>query len=238
MRSYLRLTALVVIVVTAIIGMAFAPLGMALLAKGNKDWTLLANVGQAYGGISALISAIALIGVIGALLIQARQHRLDRLAAIRGRQANIYSIARENPELYCPVLGMDFQGERSMRRMFRLELLNYLAAGFETGLLTEEILRRDAFNGFFHYEENRQFWEMVSSDWLVATPGRKRRKFVEIANEELSRAKSIGPGLPMPYPSDGPRKSTSSRRLGWRRFVFAGLTAGVGIGFLLPSRRS
>jgi Family of unknown function (DUF6082) len=238
-RSYVRIAALVIIVVVVIIVIALAPLGMAALAKGRENWPLLANVGQAYGGISALISAIALVGVIGALLIQTNQHRLDRLTAIRGRQAQIYSVARENPKLYYPVLGMDFQDEGSMRRrMFRLEALQYFATGFETGLLTKEILRRDAFAGFFRYEENRQFWEMASSDWLVATPGRKRRKFVKIVNKELAHAKSIGPGLPLPQLPDDSRNIAPDRRLDWRLSIFAGVTAGIGIGFLLSRRRS
>src|SRR5580693_5496470 len=108
-RFYVKRVALVVILITATITIVFAPLGMALLAKANKNWVLLGNVGQAYGGISALVSALALVGVIGALLIQARQHRLDRIMAIRGRQAALFSIVREDPQLYWPILGADFQ---------------------------------------------------------------------------------------------------------------------------------
>jgi Family of unknown function (DUF6082) len=200
-QLYVKMVALVVIIVAAVIGIVFAPFGMALLAKGTKEWALLGNVGQAYGGVSALISALALIGVTGALLVQARQHKLDRLTAVRGQSSHISSVVREDIQLYAPVVGGELEDERSMRcRMLRIEFLHYLAIGFNTGLLTEESLRGEAFAGFFRYEENRQFWEVANSYWLSGTRGRKPRKFVKIANEELALAKSTGPGIPLPTP--------------------------------------
>ena len=238
-QFYVKIVALVVIIVAAIIGIVFAPLGMALLAKENGEWALLGNVGQAYGGVSALISALALIGVAGALLVQAHQHKLDRLTAVRGRQSHIHSVVREDPQLYSPVIGGDLEDERSMRRrMLRLESLHYLATGFDTGLLTEETLRSEAFAAFFRYEENRQFWEMANSYWLVGTHSRKHRRFVKIANEELAYAKSTGPGLPLPYPSDETQKSTLKQRSGWQLSAFAGATAAVSVAFLFSGHQS
>jgi Family of unknown function (DUF6082) len=238
-QLYVKMVALVVIIVTAVIGIVFAPLGMALLAKGNKEWALLGNVGQAYGGVSALVSALALIGVTGALLVQARQHKLDRLTAVRRQSSHISSVVREDIQLYAPVVGGELEDERSMRcRMLRIEFLHYLAIGFNTGLLTEEALRGEAFAGFFRYEENRQFWEVANSYWLSGTCGRKPRKFVKIANEELALAKSTGPGLPLPYSSDHIQKSSSKQRSGWHISAFAGATAAVSVAFLFSGHQS
>ena len=235
-QSYVKMVALVVIIVAAVIGIVFAPLGMALLAKGNREWALLGNVGQAYGGVSALISALALIGVSGALLVQARQHKLDRLTAVRGQHSYILSVVREDLQLYAPVMGEDLKDERSTRRRWlRIEALQYLATGFDTGLLTEEALRSEAFPGFFRYEENRQFWETANSYWLSETRGRKRRKFVKIANEELAYAKSTGQGLPLPYSSDQIQESTLKRRSDWQLSAFAGAAAVVSVAFLFSA---
>ena len=37
------------------------------------DWTKLSNVGQTYGAASAILSAVALVGISLSLLVQARQ---------------------------------------------------------------------------------------------------------------------------------------------------------------------
>ena len=237
MRYRMKIALIAIIVIAVVIGILFAPVGLELLGKENRNWTLLGNVGQAYGGISAVISALALIGVIGTLLIQAHQHTLDRMTAVRGRQAQIYSVIREDPLLYGQVLGYSGEESAVRRRTFRIELLQYYSMGFETGLLTGAVLRSDVFAGFFRYEENRQFWEMVNSEWLTATSGRKRRKFVRIANEELAYAKSTGPGLPVSPPPSESGEASLNRKSGWQRPTLAGATAAAGIVFLLSRRR-
>jgi hypothetical protein len=224
--SRVKVGALATVIMASIIAIVFAPLGMGLFARRSGEWELLGNVGQAYGGVSALISALALFGITGALLVQANQHKLDRLTAVRGQHSHILSVVRQDLQLYAPVMGAELGDERSMRRrMFRIEAFHYLATGFEMGLVTEEILRGEVFAGFFHYEENRQFWETGSSYWLAAARGRKQRKFVRIADEELANAKSTDPGLPMPFSqAQGPEPSLK-RRSGWQISVFAGAAA-------------
>jgi len=80
--DHLRRIGLVVISVAVAIVIACAPFGMEWIARFRRDWVTLGNIAQAYGGFSALISAIALVGVVGSLLIQVRQHSLDRSASI------------------------------------------------------------------------------------------------------------------------------------------------------------
>src|ERR1035438_1363733 len=179
---------LIAILVVTTIGIVFAPLGLQWIAKVRRDWVLLGNVGQAYGGVSALISAIALVGVVVSLLVQARQHSLDRITSIRGRQAQIYAIVREDPQLYWPIIGGDFDNERSVQRWtFTIEFLQYNAAGYETGLVPEKNLRNEVFPAFFRYEENRKYWEITNRDWLELSLTKRGRRFVRIANEELAR---------------------------------------------------
>jgi hypothetical protein len=124
-RFYVKLAALVIICAAAIVAVVFAPLGIAVIVGKDRNWAFLGNVGQAYGGISVLISALALIGITGALLIQVRQHRLDMITVNRERQSGIYAVVREDPRLYWPVLGEDFQAESVIkRRMLRIEYLS------------------------------------------------------------------------------------------------------------------
>ena len=237
-RFYGTRTALIAILVAIIIVIIFAPLGMEWIAKASRDWVRLGNVGQAYGGVSALISAIALVGVVGSLLIQVRQHSLDRITLMRGRQAQIYATVRKDPELYWPVIGYDFDNDDSVRRQtFIREYFHWFAVGYLTGLFPEETLREETLPRFFRYQENRDFWEMANRYWAMDPSNRRRQIFVRIMNEELARAKMTGPGLILPYRSDGsrgPRLDRGSRR---RLSAFAGATT-VGLAFLFSRYRN
>lgn len=216
----------------------FAPIGMTFVIGTGRDWTLLGNVGQAYGGISALVSALALAGIVGALLIQRSQHKIERITAVRGFQSGIYSIIREDPWLYFPVMGGDLQDETSIkRRLFGIELLQYIAAGFETGLITDKNLRNEALPGFFRYEENRQYWEMAREFWLTGTSDPIRRAFIRIVDEELARAKSEGTGHYMPLSPGGSQKPMPNQKMTWLISAFAGGGATVVIAFLISRHR-
>lgn len=239
-RAYGLRAGSVVIIAVIILGIVFAPLGMDWISKTSRDWTVLGNVGQAYGGVSALISAIALTGVVGSLLLQARQHSLDRITAVRGRQAALYHIVREDPNMYWPIMGGVSGDESSVKRWtFSIELLAYVSASFETGLLTEEGLRIQIFSGsgYFRYEENRQFWAMASKYWVDASSTRRRRKFVKIANEELARVRATGPGLVLPpCLADRPQRLKSRQGLHFNLSAFLS-TAAVCLALLNSRRR-
>jgi len=59
-----------------IIGLViFSPVALTGLQNFNRNWSELSNIGQTYGAISALISSLALGGVIVSLLYQARDGR-------------------------------------------------------------------------------------------------------------------------------------------------------------------
>jgi hypothetical protein len=222
---------LTAILLATIIGIFFAPLGLEWVASFKRNWSVLGNVGQAYGGISALISAIALAGVVGSLLVQNRQHALDRITSVRGRQAQLYATVREDPGLYWPILGGDFisHSYSSVRRQtFRVEVLQHFSAGYETGLISEDSLRNEVFPQLFRYEEARQFWEL---SWSKSGTTRRGREFTRIGNEELSRVKKRGPGLVLEHTSGSERKFKSGPRSRRRQGAF--LIAAVGLVLLL-----
>jgi Family of unknown function (DUF6082) len=56
------------------------------------DWTELSNIGQTYGAVSAILSAVALIGITISLVIQARQARTERVRITRERQMELLRI--------------------------------------------------------------------------------------------------------------------------------------------------
>jgi hypothetical protein len=56
----------------AVILVALSPLALTGLDGLSKDWQRLAEIGETYGAISALVSSFALGGVVISLLHQAR----------------------------------------------------------------------------------------------------------------------------------------------------------------------
>lgn len=75
------------------------PLLMVAIADARLPWQRLADVGEAFGGVSALISAIALSGVVASLLFQQRQTR-QQIADIDGQHhVELLKLAIDNPEL-------------------------------------------------------------------------------------------------------------------------------------------
>jgi len=80
---------------------------------GANDWPLLGNIGQAYGGVSAVLSSLALIGIAASTAIQARQQKAEHIAIVRSFQLSLYDLARENPELCWPVVAVKYSGDGS-----------------------------------------------------------------------------------------------------------------------------
>jgi len=77
-----------------------SPFAFSLLVDySDSQWVRLANIGQAYGSVSVLISAIALLGVVGSLIMQRHQSRVAKVAASRERHWTLPKMAMEDPSL-------------------------------------------------------------------------------------------------------------------------------------------
>ncbi len=90
MRSKLtphRLLAIAGVVIAAFVFLALvilSPFALRVLATSfGLNWSNLSNIGQTYGAVSALITALALGGVVVSLLYQARDVGTARSHAIR-----------------------------------------------------------------------------------------------------------------------------------------------------------
>ena len=168
------------------------------------DWPKLSDIGQTYGAVSAILSAVALIGITLSLLIQARQARTERIRITRERHMELLRIVLDAPEVYSPVIGTQSvfgvespQSEIDTRRLlFCTMWVNYARMGFETGVLTEEILHDDIFGPAFRSEPMRRWWVRVRRYWSGnLIQGRKEHKFVQIIDEEYRKAEKAGPAI-------------------------------------------
>src|SRR5690349_9103609 len=61
-----------------VIAVVLSPLALPLVASRREDWQELSNVGQAYGGIAAVLSGLAFLGIIISLALQRRQTKIQQ----------------------------------------------------------------------------------------------------------------------------------------------------------------
>src|SRR5690349_8108119 len=116
-------------VFTLTAGMLFlviiSPAALNLVARiPGMNWARLSNVGQTYGAISALLTALALGGVVISLIYQARDVRTAREQASRAVHQELLKIEMEDP-FYMEILGIPW--------------------GLGTGLTDYDSLRRNHF---------------------------------------------------------------------------------------------
>ena len=218
-----------------------SPLLLRQIAKiKGIDWAQLSNIGQTYGAASAILSAIALMGVTLSLLIQARQAKTERIRITRERQIELLRIILDAPEVYGPVIGVEarLSGIDPRRFIFCTMWVNYARLGYEAGVITEPILHDDIFGPAFKGESMRKWWARTRKYWSGdLIQGRKELKFVQIVDEEYRKAEAAGPPIIHEIEDRAPDVRTGNKHYNNLAGAVLGITIGVLIGSRLKKRR-
>ena len=77
----------------------FSPFALATLVHLKVNWLELSNIGQTYGAVSALLSSLALAGVIASLLYQSRSNKNAVEQRVRTLQFDLLRMAMTDPTL-------------------------------------------------------------------------------------------------------------------------------------------
>lgn len=195
------------------------------------DWNRLGQIGQAYDGTSAILSAIALLGVAASLAIQARQNRNDRVQHSLDRQFDLLNLILERPDLYGPVAGWPHDGDRARQHIFISMWLNVLQMRFEMGTQTESEVRKELYVAFTS-DLGRQWWQVEQSWWNDQHATSKAgRHFDKMIREEYARA-TPDDTMPLRLITVSRNSQPKPSRLN----AIACAMAGVGIGVLLGGR--
>ncbi len=80
---------------TLVITSPLAPRAIALIP--NISWPELSNIGQTYGAVSALLAALALVGVATSVLTQNHELRHSSWESGRARHLEITRMALDDP---------------------------------------------------------------------------------------------------------------------------------------------
>ncbi|KUL28897.1 DUF6082 family protein [Actinoplanes awajinensis] len=185
--------AVVLIVAATMISTFLAPFVLARLYPGDTDFSRVSDIGQAYGAASAVISTLALGGVLVGLVVQYRQYTGDRQRRVEEATAELVRLAMEEP-FYQQCWGARVAPEGMDERPFLYcnRLMTAWKQAWAIDVLSEA-QAREYLASFFDSEVPRAFWRM-HGDWQMRVKLTNRRAhFLMIVNEEYRRAEKAGP---------------------------------------------
>lgn len=174
---------------------------LALREFGNStrtNWSQLSSIGQTYGAISALLTAMALIGVVASLLFQARDVRLSKEQAIRAFQHELIRMELDDP-LYMNALGAPWdmpippEQDRIREFLYIHMWVSFWQTFYVMGMMPEDQLRRACERELFYGEPGRRYWEYSRETRPLYTKDRRVGEFHRILEEEYRRAVASRP---------------------------------------------
>lgn len=178
------LFAVAVLISSALCLIATSPAWLTLVIDDRGDWP--ANAEVAYGGISAILSSLALFGIAGSLLLQQRQAKIDQIAAERQRHFDIVSLSLNDPELLSAILPQAGDRANLRQEVYINLLVGHWMTTWEMGGMTDNNVRDDAAR-LFMGSVARQWWRRVRSTWadtaLTSAP-----RFTRIIDEAWRKA--------------------------------------------------
>lgn len=171
---------LAVLFVLVVVG----PIISVWLSGRSLEWERLGQVGESYGGLSAVLSGIALIAVAGSLLLQWRQARANTVHAIRQRHFELVKLAIEHPSVAMELWGHT-EADVKVRLYSNLQMVHWaMLADLESASLT--IIRTSAAR-LFGNPAARKWWSSARTSWLNDTSERVRL-MAETVDEEYEQA--------------------------------------------------
>jgi len=166
-----------------------------MLARLNDNLTIeeltrLGQIGEAYGGISALLSGLAVIGLVAALFVQIRQVRTSQVHSVRTMQLELMRMLLADPSLRpTSSYGLDIPPDLRRRNIFTNLMLQYLAMGYEFGYFPEAAIRQEM-SRQFNTEDARRFWREHRATFEVDIVNRSRKRFFDVVDSAYREASS------------------------------------------------
>src|SRR6266702_4067035 len=175
----------------AIALVAISPLGLTGLEGLRKDWGELSSVGQTYGAISALISSLALGGIVVSLSYQARAGHTAREQSIRTMQQQLIRMEMDDPTLMTAMgapwgLPIPAESARIREHLYIHMWTSFLAGNYVVGEITAPTVRKMARGELFNSRAGRTYWAAIRDNVLSTNEGRYWY-FARIVDEEYQK---------------------------------------------------
>jgi len=168
-----------------------SPFALDDLAHFKQNWLQLSNIGQTYGAVSAVLSSLALGGILASLLYQARDARSAYEQITRTLQLELIKMEINDPSLMT-VMGapwdIDIPSESSSVREFLYVQLwvSFWGGNYTIGELPESTVRHFAAHELFHGQAGRTYWAAVGQLQMANSKGRLNN-FFRLLDEEYNK---------------------------------------------------
>jgi uncharacterized membrane protein len=232
------MVAIMVLGLIVIIGLVvLSPVALTELAHLRSNWLQLSEIGQTYGAVSALLTSLALVGVIFSLLYQSRNNQNAREQTIRSLQFELIRLAMGDPALMTAAgapWDLDIPADSSSIRQFLYVQVwvSFLSGNYMIGELPESSVRHLAAHEIFRSQAGRNYWKAVGQVQISNSKG-PRKRFFRILDDEYNKAISSGVpvarSIKVTEPSTGRAKSRAQAGRQLSKFVAAtiiGIIAG------------
>jgi hypothetical protein len=157
---------------------AISPVALGLFTGKDIDWQLLSNIGQAYGGVSALLSAFALATIGISVYQQQRLLRIEVRGSERQQYLELMKMAIDDGELL-EVIDINVSRKPNSRQLvFANMIMGYWWTMWKHGEMSDRTVLAVA-TDLFQNPICRSYWAEVRSSWAEGYSGRDQR-FVDI----------------------------------------------------------
>ncbi|MPZ80520.1 MAG: hypothetical protein GEV28_09030 [Actinophytocola sp.] len=174
-----------------------SPLALRALDNGDQvDWNRLSDIGETYGAVSAIVAAVALLGVVVSLVTQSREASAARKNARRGHHVELMRMAMDDPrymECWGPYLTDSFAAEGQYTYV-NLVVAHWYSE-YEVGEMSDTLLRATA-TSVFASAPGRHYWRNAGTFWRDNYSGRRARRFHRVLEETYKETIKKLPATP------------------------------------------
>ncbi|MDQ0366103.1 DUF6082 family protein [Catenuloplanes indicus] len=158
----------------------FSPVLLLLVAWvfSAQEWERLSLVGQTYGAVAALLTALTLFGIILSLRVQARSVAVQVEQHARATYAELVTLGINNPEL---ISAGPFVSGMTPRMLYTGLWLGLFRGHFMLGYMTADEVRRECL-GLFEEPDARLRWQIGREYYVSSATERRGREFIAIVD--------------------------------------------------------
>jgi hypothetical protein len=221
-RRVVRVSIIISAALIFVTVIALSPLALRQLGSiPGSNWARLSNIGQTYGAASAVLTGLALIGVVVSVAFQVRATQASREQSSQSHHTHLVEMALEDP-VYQPCWGYAPEPSDVYKQHFYLNLIiswwqhDYVLGGFPESALHHEVAQ------IFRGEAGRRFWAETRDYRIKVSGTRKERRFWRIVNDEYRKAVAEGPPTVSADVSPSPQVKNSEQAKGTRDLLKTG----------------
>ncbi len=190
-RPGIRTSLFIVAISLTLVAVAGSPWILQRVWRATEiDSQFASEIGQSYGGISALVSALALCVLAVSTVVQVRQTKLTQLHSARLFQLELMRMSFDDPALRLAFAhgGESLDASRWKARVYTNMWIRYLQMIYVTGEEPEAAIRQGLAEDFFKSPVGIDFWESTRKMYENEISSRGEERFFRIVDDEHKKA--------------------------------------------------